>query len=855
MNCLKSQSKKGNTPITIIFVSLLIFGFADITYSQSSHTVTFERGDLKIETESAKDGNSYATINMPSLRKTFDAGMPDLPVKYVKLIIPSDQDVAKIVIEKTSSAKMTISQPLFPAQPDVPISIDTEPEFIKPDPSVYMVNQFYPSDVVQLVHSGYFDGSNHIVTLVVYPIQYNPITKELLFYNTIDFTLIFQSGKGKPIRIQNRNEKSQKIYDDILKKTVENPGDISSYQIRPSLNKGTSVKSGSLPFYEYVIVTSSAFSSAFNEFVSWKIRKGLDVGIVTVGAISSEYSGDLISGIYDEAGKLRQYLSEAYQNGTVWVLLAGDQTVVPIRYGCGWNSESWTWDIENDYKIPADLYFADFNGNWDVDGDVYYGQPSDDDPDYNPEIFVGRLPCTNTQDIEYWIERVLTYEQNPGGGDTDYLTDVFWIEGPNIYVHVDDIIASNQFPPAYQHTAWDQSPSHTGSEVISKMSDKYGLLNWHCHGDPRAFSVQLNPYMKVWTKDTYDAGYSGDGLDNMTNDKYYSVVYSICCFIAAFDDYIYGSSYRSMAEGFTCFFDRRSGPELLGNTRYGWQYSSPVLQEEFYDLLTYGTHDSESGESYFHLGVSELVSKQNYSNHYLCYSHNLFGCPETQVWTDEPFEFYSVSVTDNTTSITVNAGVSGCDICVSSGNDGANYRLSVSNVSNYTFSTSVRPLYITITKPNYIPYTAVTGGTFISDEYWFGKLYVLGNITCHNNSTLTVLPGTEIKFKGNYCLSVQSGSNIIAEGTEESPILFTSATGSSPGSWQYVILYGGNNIFKHCEFKYGRSPLYLYYCTASEGSRNLIENCTIHHSYYYGIDVYRSLANIKGCHIYNNRNL
>ncbi|HDP67392.1 MAG TPA: hypothetical protein ENN20_02695 [Candidatus Marinimicrobia bacterium] len=228
MSYLKSQSKKGTTPITIIFVSLLIFGSAGITYSQLSHTVTFDRGDLQIEIESARDGNSYAKINLPSLRKTFDAGMPDLPVKYVKLIIPSDQDVAKISIEKASSAKMTISQPLFPAQPDVPISIDTEPEFIKPDPSVYKVNQFYPSDIVQLVHSGYFDGSNHIVTLAVYPIQYNPQTGEIEFYNSIDFTLTMQSSEKQPIRAKNRSEKSQKIYDTILKKIVDNPGDISA---------------------------------------------------------------------------------------------------------------------------------------------------------------------------------------------------------------------------------------------------------------------------------------------------------------------------------------------------------------------------------------------------------------------------------------------------------------------------------------------------------------------------------------------------------------------------------------------------------------------------------------------------
>jgi len=129
---------------------------------------------------------------------------------------------------------------------------------------------------------------------------------------------------------------------------------------------------------------------------------------------------------------------------------------------------------------------------------------------------------------------------------------------------------------------------------------------------------------------------------------------------------------------------------------------------------------------------------------------------------------------------------------------------------------------------------------------------ITNNITSPSTQTLTIKPDVTVAFNGYYGISVSSGSKIIAEGTQYQPIVFTSATGSQPNSWYCIILYGGNNVFKHCEFKYGNCPLYLYYCTAAEGSRNLIENCNIHHSYYYGIDVYRSLANIKGCNIYNN---
>jgi len=389
------------------------------------------------------------------------------------------------------------------------------------------------------------------------------------------------------------------------------------------------------------------------------------------------------------------------------------------------------------------------------------------------------------------------------------------------------------------------------------MSDHYGLLNWHCHGGTNLFRVKAkdasNRYV-LTEDDDPESDQPGDGLDNMTNDRLYSIVYSICCGIAAFDDYHpHGDWYmgESMAEGFTNMFGHICGPNLLGNTRNGLQISSPALQKEFYDLLTTGTQDPGSGESYFHLGVSELVSKQNYNSHYLRYSHNLFGCPETQIWTDTPSEFTNVSITDNGTSITVNSGVSGCDICVSSGNNGADYHLLASDVSSYTFTTDVRPLYITVTKHNFIPYTAVTGGTFTSAETWFGNLHALGSVTFDGNSTLEVLPGTKVLFDSKYNLCIKAGSKIIAEGTESSPVYFTSTDGTSRESWGTLYVYSSDNVFKWCIVEYGDWGLKLY-GNPSPASNNIVENCTFRTN-DQGLRMEKNEVDVISCNIYDNR--
>ena len=168
--------------------------------------------------------------------------------------------------------------------------------------------------------------------------------------------------------------------------------------------------------FEYVIVTSEALAPAFEALVDWKRRKGLDAGIVTMEYIRENYNGDEISGIYDDAGKLRQFLYESYLRGTVYVLLGGDKDVVPIRYGYDYGD-----------MIPTDLYFADFNGNWNFDDDEIYGETNQDDIDYMQEVYIGRILCSNTHEVKNWVDKAMIYEKNPGLGDFSYLKKSFII--------------------------------------------------------------------------------------------------------------------------------------------------------------------------------------------------------------------------------------------------------------------------------------------------------------------------------------------------------------------------------------------------------------------------------------------
>jgi len=196
---------------------------------------------------------------------------------------------------------------------------------------------------------------------------------------------------------------------------------------------------------------------------------------VIVEDIFSEYSGDLVSGIYDEAGKIREFLKDMYTNYCLeYVLLGGDNTVLPIRYGFGdINDQDPQRDNFSEY-IPTDLYYAEYNGDWNVDADTLFGEPfnlldtlDDDDPEYESEVYVGRILCRSSEEVSNWTTKLKKYEINPGNGNGSYLTKSFMIQSD--YMQRDDhahFVASH-LGDFNDTVIWEEIPSYDSPGIPS----------------------------------------------------------------------------------------------------------------------------------------------------------------------------------------------------------------------------------------------------------------------------------------------------------------------------------------------------------------------------------------------------
>ncbi len=150
----------------------------------------------------------------------------------------------------------------------------------------------------------------------------------------------------------------------------------------------------------------------------------------------------------------------------------------------------------------------------------------------------------------------------------------------------------------------------------------------------------------------------------------------------------------------------------------------------------------------------------------------------------------------------------------------------------------------------------VLGDTVISgEETWSGVVRIDGIVTVKKDGKLTILPGTRVLFARNDVDGDGIGDSeilvegeIVARGTDDAPILFSSAEKTpQKGDWKYLYLdFARRGIIDHVISEYAYSGIQVHFCKA------LITNSVFRNN----VDGVRfSTVNIvvRGNAIYNNR--
>ncbi len=384
---------------------------------------------------------------------------------------------------------------------------------------------------------------------------------------------------------------------------------------------------------DYVIITNTELAESFDDFILWKRALGYNASVKLTEEIVTEYPG------YDQAEKIREYLKQAHINGLEWVLLGGDETVVPVRKLYSANTDE---PVEDAFLHPSDLYYADLTGEWDLDGDGIWGEPYHDNPDLQPELFAGRVPACSPQEVLNWAEKTITYEKGEivemdGFAEQVMITSADQMRDWNDGLGQDGLIAE-YFPDHIQvdRTSMAEYPSGSAADpsqppatdFIQSFSQGWNLAVILAHGISGGF-VSMSSGYNEWPKSYVWVGSGEDGgkgyLDNLDNYGRYGLVYSIACAQAGFD----GSNDSGRCFGeYILNLEDRGAAAFVGYTRYGWVASSYKLAKKFVDVLY--TVDNR-------IGPANTISKLYHSDFRdLNYGLNILGDPSLMIWTATP---------------------------------------------------------------------------------------------------------------------------------------------------------------------------------------------------------------------------
>lgn len=796
-----------------IFILLAAVLLLSEAYSQIQHTETFANAPA-IATMQMQDNNTYCTVSLNGAISCGELGAPELPTKTVQLLVPSNAKNFSLNVNSYTTATYNLSNLIAPVQEPVATDNSPLPSFVPPDSAIYNSNSYYPLQIAELGGKGIFRG-NHILSVIINPTRYYPTQNRLEFYNNISLTLSYTLD-GQPTNT-NIVVKDPVQCRKLLSSMVANTGDINAFStVNNSATVGVAKSASLLPSdCQYVVVTTRRLAPAFDEFVFWKTRKGVKTAVVTIEDIKANYQGDTISHIYDDAGKLRQFLLDAYNNGggIQYALLAADS--VPIRYQKRRYWNELYGRIDTLKKIPTDIYFSDINCNWNVDGDTYYGNyphPSFDtltfdSVDFYPEIYVGRIQPQNLWEVKNWTRKVVQYEKNPGNGDYSYLSKSFYLQSDQNQEYNYARRIARQLSWCSDTTIFEEDGGWgnngdtlrvpqfpKGKDFIDKFNEHFGFCGVFAHGMPSSFvcatkGVNSENFTTI-TKDTSKYAVfsmrnssrnsmsipeSGNTFEDMTNQAYPTILYSISCNTNSYDmrdTYgIYGPNDRSMGDVYTCV-SIGGGPAYLGNTRAGIGCSI-IEFERFINYIKRGIYK---------IGISEALSKSNvltfsFTEPAARLGHNLTGCPEMEIWTAIPNTFNNVQITENGGTITVSTGgVDSCRICIMNPLDVGSTLYEVRNhVSSATFTNVVTPYIVTITKHNYIPYLQALPDEYIQNETFnTSQIRIGGNIYAGKNVTIQkpqgnviIRNGATLKLKAQKEVFLENGFEVEVGGKLE----------------------------------------------------------------------------------------
>lgn len=476
---------------------------------------------------------------------------------------------------------------------------------------------------------------------------------------------------------------------------------------------------------DFLLITSGELLEAFQPLLDWKTRRGVPAMAVTVEAIAINYPGRSLQ------EKIKHcILDHATNAGTAWVLLGGDDAVVP-DYDCYGRVDSMEGPIE-ETTIPTDAYYAGLDVlDWDGDGDGQAGEADEDAVDLVADVALGRLPVRTEAQAEALVAKVLAYEQTPPtsnfatrmilAGTTQYYHGDAEIKSETMYV--DWIVPYGQ-PQRLRFydtaTDFEGGPGYDLNRGNLDQQLLEGCNFLHLLSAGSAGSVILEGGDRYTVADALAVGNAGACPHVLTVAGEANAFEN-----ARWEPCLAEAWLRNPGGGAVSF---------IGSSRRAWCEPGFELGPSMRFSATFYRNLFSSATQGLHVRLGEVLARTKSElaedacsdqQRWLLYSMNLCGDPEMPVYTADPLELepaYPPTVTVGAQTLEVTAGVRGARVCLVKTDEV--YARATADASG-TCELSIDPLTegdlsLVVTAPNHLPFEgviAVEGGGPLNEAW------------------------------------------------------------------------------------------------------------------------------------------
>ena len=578
----------------------------------------------------------YEQVQFTNCMQSALAGQPSLPWQSVSLMLPQGTEAVAIEVELSNFKTMEGNHCLYPYQSALTYSNPVRKQFEK-DEALYASKSIYPAQAYGNLSTHYMNGIGFAFSTFT-PVQYVPGTGEVRYATRATVRITTAASKADHSRkfwLNSGNaERAMRL--------AQNPEMLQTYD-----NRGRTVGG-----YDLLVVTKQQYVDSFDDYVSFYQARGLRTRVVDLETILSTMEGR------DNPEKLRNYIIQEYEeNGIMMVNLAGDVPSIPYRgLYCFADSGSGY----EDYDIPADLYYAALDGDWNDDGDNRWGEIGEDD--LLPEISIGRMCFSNQNELDNMLHKSMTYQTEPVLGEFrdvilagEHLYDDPMTNGSQylellIGTHDDNGYTTTCIPEDYNYTRlYEEEGNWSGTLLRNAINQGTQYVHHDGHAN--------TGYVAGWNNsDITDNKFSGaNGVDHN-----YTFFHTSGCICGDFSS--------------DCILERMTkianfAVATFGNSRYGWfnegQTEGPAIhlaretEDAYYhDRIPYGGMALREGKTETAPWVNAPGQWEEGALRWNFYDLNMMGDVACSPWHDEPFTpeinyFSEIFVGMTSTAVTV----------------------------------------------------------------------------------------------------------------------------------------------------------------------------------------------------------